>query len=284
MKPRTTFTKKDIIATLACIAFLLLTVAAVGPRGRRHAKDMLCLSNLSKWGTYFLAFAADNDAYFMRGWFEGYGDYPTNQDYWMEALRPYYGNSHKLRCCPEATIPGSQLQGDSYAGGLGTFVAWGAFPGECGQPSTWWIPATGCDYGSYANNAYLCNPPPEVHSIQGHPTANNFRTPNVTGAADIPLLSGSQWLDTWPHHSDNPPDYDGQSWGDEYWNGMHRICMNRHLGSINSAFLDASARKVPLKCLWKLKWHRYFNPDHGPTEQEFNSAGSGWMAEFPPCQ
>ncbi len=282
MKAKTTFTKKDLFVTLACIVSVLLTVAAVGSRGRRHAKDMLCLSNLSKWGTYFLAFAADNDGYFMRGWWE---QGPVlNTDYWMEALRPYYGNNHKLRCCPEAIIPGSQVQPNSPAGGLGTFVGWGVFPGECGQPSTWWIAATGCDYGSYGNNAYLCNPPPEAQIIHGHPTANNFRTPNVTGAADIPLLSGSQWVDQWPSAYDTPPDYDGQPWGDEYWNGMHRVCINRHDGSINSAFLDASARKVPLKCLWKLRWHRFFDPDEGPTEEEFNSAGNGWMAEFPPCE
>jgi hypothetical protein len=65
---------------------------------------------------------------------------------------------------------------------------------------------------------------------------------------------------------------------------MVRVCINRHEGSINSAFLDASARKVPLKCLWKLRWHRFYNPDHGPTEEVFNSAGNGWMAEFPPCE
>ncbi|UCF43491.1 MAG: hypothetical protein JSV99_00770 [Planctomycetota bacterium] len=278
----TTFTKKDIIATVACIVFLLLTGAAVGPRGRRHAKDMLCISNLQKWGSVCLAFAADNDGLFMPGW---YPDYVKNGDMWMDALRPYYGNNHKLRCCPEATIPGSQVQPDSYAGGLGTFVAWGAFPGECGQPSTWWSPATGCDYGSYGYNGFLHNPPPEVYYVFGRPTTWSWRTPNVTGAADIPLMSGSQWIDQWPTASDQVPEYDGQPWGpSSSYSSMVRVCINRHEGSINSAFLDASARKVPLKCLWKLRWHRFYNPYHGPTEEEFNSAGNGWMAEFPPCQ
>jgi hypothetical protein len=281
MRAKTAFTKKDIIVTLACAVFLLVNLAAIGSRGRRHAKDMLCLSNLQKWGTYFLAFAADNDGYFMRGWWP---DGPVlNTDYWMEALRPYYGNSHKLRCCPEATVPGTEIGFGQY-GGFGTFVAWGAFEGVCGQPSSSWSPVIACDYGSYGNNAYLCNPPPEIHSIQGHPTANNFRTPNVIGAADIPLLSGSQWIDAWPDASDQVPDYDGQPWGVSHYDSMIRLCINRHEGSINSAFLDASARKVPLKCLWKLRWHRFFDPDHGPTEEEFNSAGDGWMAEFPPCE
>jgi hypothetical protein len=281
MKPKITFTKKDIIVTLACAVFLLANLAAIGPRGKRHAKEMLCLSNLHKWGSVFLAFAADNDGYFMPGW---HHEYLSNEDYWMQALRPYYGNNHKLRCCPEAIVPGTEL-GLSQWGGNGAFTAWGVFEGDiCGEPSPVWSPATACDYGSYGMNGYLCNPPPETEPIQGHPANFNFRTANVPGADNIPLLTDNQWIDTWPHHTDPPPDYEGMPWGVDNSIGMYRICINRHEGSINSAFLDASARKVPLKCLWKLKWSRAFDPDQGPTEEEFNNSGDGWMAEFPPCQ
>jgi hypothetical protein len=133
-------------------------------------------------------------------------------------------------------------------------------------------------------NGFLCNPPPQTQYIFGRPTAWNWRTANVDGADNIPLLTGAQWLDAWPDATDEVPNYDGEAW-QHYasYSHMVRVCINRHSGCVNSAFLDGSARKVPLKCLWKLKWHRRFNPDHGPTEEEFNSAGDGWMAEFPPC-
>ncbi len=281
MKAQLAFTKKDIIVTLACAVFLLANLATIGPRGRRHAKDMLCLSNLQKWGTYFLAFAADNNGYFMRGWRE---QGPVlNTDYWMEALRPYYGSSHKLRCCPEAAVPGTEIGGGQY-GGISpdsTFIGWGVFSGdECGEPSTSWAAVTACDYGSYGNNSYICNPPPDAGShIQGHPVANNWRTANVAGADKIPLMVDSQWIDMWPHHADDAPIWSGMPWGFEsYAISMHRICIDRHSGFVNSVFLDGSARKVPLKCLWKLKWHRKFEVDYP------SPIWPAWMAEFPPCE
>jgi hypothetical protein len=278
IKPTTDLTKKDLLVTLTCIGFLLLTVAAVGPRGRRHAKDMLCLSNLSKWGTVFQAFLQDNNGKFMPGWSDGEPAQTTN--YWMDALRPYYGNNHKLRCCPEAAVTGTEI-GLSPWGGNGTFVAWGAFEGECGQPSSSWGRVTACDYGSYGMNAWAGDLPPDA--MFSPFDINNWRTPNVAGAADIPLLSGSQWVDAWPHHSDTPPMYDGEPWGVSHYDSMLRLCINRHEGSINSAFLDFSARKVGLKELWILKWHRRYDTCGpytlcgGAQPQDWPD----WMQNFP---
>ncbi|MHC4682541.1 MAG: hypothetical protein ACYTEK_28125, partial [Planctomycetota bacterium] len=42
-----------------------------------------------------------------------------------------------------------------------------------------------------------------------------------------------------------------------------RICLNRHNGFVNSIFMDWSARRVGLKELWVLKWHREY-PTNGP--------------------
>jgi prepilin-type processing-associated H-X9-DG protein len=40
---------------------------------------------------------------------------------------------------------------------------------------------------------------------------------------------------------------------------MQRLCVNRHGGAQNALFADWSARKVALKQLWTLKWHRKFD-------------------------
>jgi prepilin-type processing-associated H-X9-DG protein len=272
MSSKTVFTKKDVFVIMVCGIFLLATVGSVGVSGRRRAKEAVCLSNLRQWGTIFLAFAADNDGYFMKGW--SLDGQTRTEDYWMEALRPYYGNNHDLRCCPEATTPGTTLGLGQY-GGHGTFVAWGVFTEA-------WAPVVPGDYGSYGMNGWACNPPPQNVWWGTHQQDFNWRTANVAGAENIPLFGGHQFLDCWPSPYDKPPDYDGQPW--MQGSQMGRVCVNRHNGSVNWVFLDASARKVPLKCLWKLQWHRRFNPDYGPTEEEFNYAGDGWMAEFPPCE
>jgi hypothetical protein len=277
MKSKTTHTKRDVAATLACIVFLLANLAAIGPRGRRYAKQALCLSNLHKWGTIFQQFAADNNGYFMTGYIPDY--YPTNpNDYWMGALRPYYDNNHYLRCCPEAAIPGTEIGGGPW-GGNGTFTAWGAFPGEvCGEPSSAWPPVIACDYGSYGMNGYVCNPP--LVDSQGHLPwgAYNWRTANIAGADNIPLFLDCQWIDGWPNHTDEPPVFEGQSWGEHgSYNSMVRYCINRHNGFVNSAFLDFSARKVGLKELWRIKWHRMFDLTYPLPDWE---AEAPWMKDF----
>lgn len=39
---------------------------------------------------------------------------------------------------------------------------------------------------------------------------------------------------------------------------MRRFCINRHDGYVNIAFLDGSVRRIGLKELWTLKWHRNY--------------------------
>jgi prepilin-type processing-associated H-X9-DG protein len=253
MKPETVFTKTDVIVTVGCIVFLVLNIAAVGPGGQRHAKEMLCLSQLHKWGEVFQDYLNDNGGYFMRGWTPSG---TVNSDLWMEALRAYY-KKPQMRVCPEATVPGSEIIDSEYGGG-GVFAAWGVFSGlVCGEHSPSWPPATACDYGSYGINGYVSNPPPEAGDYQGHLSEWNWRVANVAGGDNIPLLTGSQWIDGWPLPYDDPPEYDGQRW--DSVDQMNRFCMNRHRGYINSLFLDGSSRKVGLKELWTLKWHRTFN-------------------------
>ncbi len=276
---RTAYTKKDLLVTLACVVFLLINIAAVGPRGRRHAKEMLCLSNLYKWGPVFEAFAADNDGYFMRGW----GDWSgvTHRDMWPEALRPYYGNNHNLRCCPEAVVPGTEIGGDPW-GGYGTFAAWGVFDGECGNASSAWATVTACDYGSYGINGYICNPPIFPSQWHGYFGQYNWRNANADGADNIPLFLDCQWIDGWPEEYSDPPAYDGIPWGAAYPESMPRYCISRHRGYVNSVFLDFSARKVGLKELWTLKWHRDYDVNGPWTVAGGVQPGDWpeWMQEF----
>ena len=60
------------------------------------------------------------------------------------------------------------------------------------------------------------------------------------------------------------------------------FCINRHDGYVNSLFMDWSVRKVGLKELWTLKWHRNFN-----TSNRWTRAGGvrpedwpEWMRDF----
>jgi len=250
MKSQGTFTKKDIVVTLACLIFLLASLGAIGASGRRRAKEALCLSNLRQWGVCFQLYASDNEGYFMEGWIQGSTTpYDESKVYWMEALRQYYRNPD-LRCCPEAAIPGTELGLGEYGVGGGPFSAWGVFSG------TWSYSVPG-DYGSYGWNGYVANPPPGEGIWNPERKDYNWRRANVNGADNIPLLLDHQFVDCWPAEHDEPPMYDGQPWSTT--SQMGRCCINRHSGYVNSAFLDFSARRVGLKELWTLKWHRQYD-------------------------
>jgi hypothetical protein len=56
---------------------------------------------------------------------------------------------------------------------------------------------------------------------------------------------------------------------------MKMLCINRHDGFVNSVFVDFSSRKVGLKELWTLKWHREYDTN-GPWTQAGLVQTSDW--------
>jgi prepilin-type N-terminal cleavage/methylation domain-containing protein len=264
----TGFTLVELLVVIAIIALLMSILLPALGRVRRQAKDVICETNLHQWGAVFAMYADDWDGNFMRGWTP---DDTTNKDYWMQALRPYY-KDHGLRVCAMATKHSSDTADLGPWGGGGNWIGWGVFPdlAQCGQVSSAWNCATACDYGSYGNNSYICNPPP--------------RNTRVKGASYIPMLGDEQWIDVWPQWTDNPPDYEGQPWNFDHAWSMLRICINRHDGFVKWVFVDHSVQKLPLRCLWKQRWHRTFDINGGPTDAEFLSSGTGWLSRFPSCK
>ena len=126
-------------------------------------------------------------------------------------------------------------------------------------------------------NAWIYNPPREVTlNPFGLPTANNWRNANVKGASNIPLLLDSMWIDAWPDTNNEPPPRDGDFYGSGPAGSkqIRMFCINRHNGTVNGAFLDFSVRKISLKELWKLKWHR--NSDLNAPTPEWPD----WMKGF----
>jgi len=57
---------------------------------------------------------------------------------------------------------------------------------------------------------------------------------------------------------------------------MARCCINRHEGAVSCLLVDGSVRKVGLKELWTLKWHRSFN-----TAGPWTKAGGVQREDWP---
>ena len=145
------------------------------------------------------------------------------------------------------------------ASGPSPFVAWGLLDDGT--------------YGSYGLNEWVCDRPP------GEGEAGNYwRTVNVKPANQIPAFLDCYWYDVWPHDIDNPPQNVNDVDGKNVPNEMKRVCLDRHNATINCAFIDWSIRKVGLKELWTLKWHRTYNN----VNNHWMKAGGATPDQWPP--
>jgi prepilin-type N-terminal cleavage/methylation domain-containing protein len=248
------FTLVELLVVIAIIALLMSILMPALARVRQQAKDVLDRSNLKQWGLIFSMYTEDFEGYFSEGAYQ--------DTLWTDTTLPYYKDP-KILLCPSATIPWRD-------GKRGTFAAW--------DMSMVWLPwgGAGSDmYGSYGLNEWLYNPPDEVEVLWDSPTKYNWRTINVRGSADIPMLLDCWWLGGGPTHKDEPPEYDGQIADEGNFNDMKRFCLNRHNKTINGTFLDSSVRKIPLKCLWRFKWSRDYDLNF-PLPHSWNKPGH-WM-------
>jgi len=260
VKSKGGFAKGDFFAVLGCAVFALANLGAVSSSGRRRAKEMVCLSNLQKWGVVFQTFANNNDGYLVE---------TLN---WCETLLPYYKNK-KLLLCPEATKP-----------------QWVLTPGEgqWGGKFDAWVDWDNDDVisfvGSYGINQYCSQ------QTGGGRTEDEMwgfvPILAVRGANHVPLLLDCARTGQTPLPQDNPPEYDGQIYfsSPSDVDEIRSFCLNRHSAAVNGVFLDFSARKIGLKELWELWWHRNWVQDQEavgrPDFCTVTATYNGWMCNM----
>ena len=260
------FTLIELLVVIAIIALLMAILMPALARAKKQVKGVACQSNLHEWGLAFQLFVNDHDDYLMKGPYKGpHGDIDNHkmENYWLMALLPYIGGimdpcskASDIFMCPMAA---KSLNPDDCIWCPGTtFSAWGPF-----QPVSWgwWDTVV---MGSYGINEWCSNPTSDFYCTL--PCEYMWRTPDAKGASNAPLLLDGIWLESLPQHDDEPPPYPDQY--DPFgicWiiNGMKIFCIDRHSGGINAVFLDWSVRKIGLKELWTLKWHRQYET-HGP--------------------
>jgi hypothetical protein len=103
---------------------------------------------------------------------------------------------------------------------------------------------------------------------------NGWVDDNVaTSIYNMPVFAGMFGVNAWPNESEHPPDL---SIPNEKPVEMHIVCVDRHNGAVNHLFMDWSVRKVGLKELWTLKWHRQFD-----TEGPWTKAGGVQPSDWP---
>ncbi len=247
MHKRRGFTLIELLVVIAIIALLMAILMPALRRVKHQAKTIACAANLKNWTYYFIMYTKDYDGKFQVG--IAIPGKPEHLNYWFNVLRPYYGNNKNVICCPTATKPIQNINGqlnDQW----NTFSAWGIFTGDDYDPEG--------EYGSYGINGWVENTPASVKMAQGaFDTSNNWRNTDVSRAGYIPLMMDALRFNVYPLETDSPPPTEDIAWIAS--DNFRHICINRHNGYINMAFLDWSIRKMGLKELWTLKWHKTYN-------------------------
>jgi len=251
------FTLIELLVVISIIALLMSILMPTLNRVKNQAKSVMCQGRLREWGMLFKMYTDDYQGNFNPGW-------DTDEPgLWMNALRPYYKDNWDMLLCPTA----ARLMLSS--------ADWGTFKAASRE-----IPTPGgsrqnyvFSYGinSWTNNMKADRPP-------DRPVRWFWKNVNnISGADKIPVFADSTWHDAWPRHTDSPAaTMDAYGIGDRGTTGeINHFCIDRHDGFINSMFMDWSARRVGLKELWTLKWHREFDIS-GPWTKAGGADDSDW--------
>jgi len=238
------FTLIELLVVIAIIAILMAILMPSLNRVRRQARSSACLVDLRQWGLMFNLYCDDNNGNFFSGEFGGTRDGMGCGKFWRAAMRPY-SKDKKMWLCPQAT----KAYKEDIPQGMWSNCAW-----EFDN-----------DVGSYGLNGWILNISASINASNRNngwgrtPAEWHWGTPSVKGATNVPVFTGSWWVDSWPKEDDQPPPTEAGPGDTPNTNEMNRVCVDRHDGFVGSVFMDWHARKVGLKELWTLKWSRGYN-------------------------
>jgi prepilin-type N-terminal cleavage/methylation domain-containing protein/prepilin-type processing-associated H-X9-DG protein len=259
------FTLIELLVVISIIALLMSIMMPALAQVKKIAQATICMSNLRHWGAVYEMFADSNHDKLPGGY--------------AWDLYNYYGKDLKFLLCPSAkkkgthpTNPGNNPK--DRRGGRNQ--AW--FRSEVTMPDGRETDVL----GSYGQNGHVGE------------TGNNYTNPQTDwlttrekGAYEAPVLLDGAGGGV-PRPEDDPPEYDGQIYygydpdlGTQNNHEIRNFCVNRHpAGTINILFLDWHVRKVGLKELWMLKWHRQWPMNDQGKLIPLPPTWPAWMDRF----
>ena len=263
---RKAFTLVELLVVIAIIALLMSILMPALRRVREQGRMIKCQANLRQWGIISAIYTEENNGEF---WASA-GNTPCY--WWIRFIEDRYKDwkTNKLWFCPSATKPEWDERGVR-SGVLNIFNAWGIYTGGSLGPNG--------IAGSYGINGYVLIPYPNSSGAirtqyeGGVPMQDGWKTTGASGANNVPLFTEALRFDLWPKPDQRPANNELAAWSG---NNMARCCINRHQGFVDTLFLDFSTRKVGLKELYTLKWHRSFN-----ITDKYTLAGGVQASDWP---
>jgi len=255
------FTLTELLVVISIVVLLMAMLFPSFSRARRQAQAVVCQSNVRQWAVITSMHATEHSVRLLghRFLFDVDGD--------------SYRNREKLYLCPAAkTAHAIEDTIDRPVSGIGgTSAAWWAYVQLPGSSELTLV------RGSYGYNWHAVDftegqfskalSASEKEALQAL-AAQHWNQMKISHPGDVPILFDCASHVVAPLEADEPPAYVGDvtttpvAWPSPTYgnNTMKYVCIDRHRnGATIVAFADGSARKVGLKQLWTLKWHRLYN-------------------------
>ncbi len=260
------FTLIELLVVIAIIALLLSILMPGLRKAKETAQTIACQSNLKQWNLLVGFFLADNKSIFPDADYHnnGTGD-DIHGQWWIQPLKPYNQNPDIL-LCGKAKLHPNDVPGEKTFHPTKHTECWGSrdqAPNPTAGKWTW---------ASYAPNAWIMDPKDGTWGSAGILDYFWGRLEKVTSPYQVPLFLDSRWVDVWPLATDLPKTEEWGSGGSGY---MTQVALTRHGKQTNIVFMDGSSRRVDIKDLWGLKWHKEFNTNNTYTKQD--APWPNWM-------
>jgi len=251
------FTLIELLVVIAIIALLMAILLPSLQRARKQAKAVACCANLKQWATTLDLYLEDNQGRFPRRGADPVfgllsGRYLRNDDpnaYW----RYHAVRTEGIACCPMAVRPPEPNTVGNFTGRANGCLVLAGRNGLVFSP--WEITYPGPTFrSSYGMNNNIWSFGFEGRGVFGPerdlPYTDIF---GLRGYHNMPLLFDcAQPANSLMNERVRP-------WPREPSGSAGEIFINRHNGGFNGLFIDLSVRKIGLKELWTLKWHKQFN-------------------------
>jgi hypothetical protein len=262
------FTLIELLVVISTVALLMAILMPCLQRVRKQAKAVGCQANLRQWGMLYAPYCAENDGYLPDWGPDERSEYNPADPWWAygrwiggggrplaSGVEPGTPDSASFTAvkgillCPMAAQAGYSILG-RYDRRGGTFLAWTASDYDSTAWPTW-------------NTSYAPNH--QAHSWPGNlPNPIDYwrlmwMTNAVRNASAVPVFMDTMSCAATLYDDKSPPPGCDAVPTRRLSAASDNVCINRHSAGINSLFLDWSVRRVGLKEIWTLKWHREYS-------------------------
>ncbi len=261
------FTLIELLVVIAIASVLLGILIPCFQRARTQVKGVVCRSNLKQWGTTLALYTdvsqgrfpvgSSNAAVFLlHGAYHGQDDSNRRSMGQTPCRSP---DTRSITICPMADRVNRDIARARFVFDheIGPF-RWPTTEVLVGRPSEPWevVRPEPPFLSSYGFNRWLLTTNPGLAGGSLRPQ-HYMDVLSFKGKPGIPVLLDCMTPGAEPREDMRPPVSELRTAVSV--NGIDNFCLDRHQESINGLFLDGSVRRISLKQLWTLKWHRYYN-------------------------